>query len=519
MSSTINTIFPDREAYRQAATGGRPVVLCTELLADLETPVSTFMKLHDGQFGYLLESVEGGEKWARYSFIGCGDMGLVRGRGGQLEVVEHGRVAKTITARDSLAALQELLEPWTMGAVDGLPRFFGGAVGCLSYDAVRTFEALPDRHTPGLGYPELLFLLAPTLVIFDNVAQKMTVVSYANPSRGGIDASYDRAAARITDTVERLKRPLRAQPAWLRTKTSRRQVDKKAKQAEGMAGTEPILPGATSTMDQSTFEKMVIRAKEYIAAGDIIQVVLSQRFERPVGVTPFSVYRALRVINPSPYMYYLSFGDLKVVGSSPEVLVRCEEGNVELRPIAGTRPRGKNEAEDRQLEAELRADEKERAEHVMLVDLGRNDVGRVSQTGSVVVNELMGVERYSHVMHLVSNVTGRLTPGKSSSDVLRACFPAGTVSGAPKIRAMEIIEELEPTRRGLYAGAVGYLSFTGNLDAAINIRTMLFDNNRAFVQAGAGIVADSDPAREYAETVQKAAAMMAAIDWAERGLE
>jgi anthranilate synthase component 1 len=503
-------MIPSRSAYRLMAKSGRPVPIRSELTADLETPVSAFLKLHDGRHGYLLESVEGGEKWARYSFIGCGPMGLVRGSGNRLEVIEGGKVLRTIEARDGLAALEQLLAPWRMSASEtGLPRFFGGAVGCLGYDSVRQFETLPDRGKSGLGHADLLFLLASTMVIFDNVAQKLIVVSYANPgpstkgspTQQAIDAAYDRAAARIDETIAKLRRPFKV-PSW--------------------AGAKPVRGGKgariVSTVDQSAFEKMVLRAKDYIAAGDIMQVVLSQRFERPAKTSPFSVYRALRTINPSPYLYYLSFGDLKVVGSSPEALVRCVEGVIETRPIAGTRPRGQTPAEDQRLEAELKADEKERAEHLMLVDLGRNDVGRVSEPGSVVVDELMAVERYSHVMHLVSNVTGRLTEGRSGADVLRACFPAGTVSGAPKIRAMEIIEELEPTRRGLYAGAVGYLSFTGNVDAAINIRTILFEGKKAYVQAGAGIVADSDPAKEYWETVHKAQGMMAAMDRAELGI-
>jgi anthranilate synthase component 1 len=507
MSSSAKRLLPSLSAYRLLAKAGRPVPIRCELMADLETPVSAFLKLHDGRYGYLLESVEGGEKWARYSFIGCGAMGFVRGRGNRLEVVEGGKVLRTIEGRDGLAALEQLLAPWRMAASEaGLPRFFGGAIGCLGYDSVRQFERLPDLRKPGLNHPDLLFLLVSTMVIFDNVAQKLIVVSYANPgptpsNKHAADAAYNRAAARIDETVARLRRPFKL-PPWAASKP-----------AKGGKGARVV-----STVDQPAFERMVLRAKDYISAGDIMQVVLSQRFERPVKASPFSVYRALRLINPSPYLYYLSFGDLMVVGSSPEALVRCEDGVIETRPIAGTRPRGQTPAEDQRLEAELKADEKERAEHLMLVDLGRNDIGRVSEPGSVVVDELMAVERYSHVMHLVSNVTGRLAQGRSGADVLRACFPAGTVSGAPKIRAMEIIEELEPTRRGLYAGAIGYLSFTGNVDAAINIRTILFDGKKAYIQAGAGIVADSDPAKEYWETVHKAQGMMAAIDRAEEGI-
>jgi anthranilate synthase component 1 len=384
--------------------------------------------------------------------------------------------------------------------VPGLPRFVGGAVGYLGYDVVRTFEEIPAGRKDSLGLPNFAFLLADTLLIFDNVSQKIKVVANAHVRSAretDVRRAYAEAAARIEKMIARLKRPLR------RTRPKHRR--------------KPIT--FTPNMSRTDFEKMVMRTKEYIRAGDIVQAVLSQRWETRIQTTPFQLYRALRVINPSPYMYYLRVAGVELVGSSPETLVRCEDGVISVRPIAGTRRRGQTPEQDRQLELELLADEKERAEHVMLVDLGRNDVGRVARLGSVRVEALMQIERYSHVMHIVSQVTGRLAPSMTVYDVLQACFPAGTVSGAPKIRAMEIIEELEPTRRGPYAGAVGYFSFSGNMDMCINIRTVVIKGKQAYIQAGAGIVADSNPEHEYEETCNKARAMMNAIELAEQGLE
>jgi anthranilate synthase component I len=365
---------------------------------------------------------------------------------------------------------------------------------------VRTFEDLAARQKDPLNLPDFAFLLTDTLLIFDNVSQKIKVVATAHvTAKGarGIKAAYRSATERIERTITRLKRPLR------RTRLHRRR--------------KPVV--FTANMSKADFEKMVMRTKEYIRAGDIVQAVLSQRWEANVQAPSLQLYRALRVVNPSPYMYYLRIAGVELVGSSPETLVRCEDGVISVRPIAGTRRRGVNPDEDQQMEQRLLADEKERAEHVMLVDLGRNDVGRVAKPGSVTVDSLMHVERYSHVMHIVSNVTGQLDESKTSYDVLRACFPAGTVSGAPKIRAMEIIDELEPTRRGPYAGAVGYFSFSGNMDMCINIRTVVVKNHQAFIQAGAGIVADSNPEHEYEETCNKAKAMMKAVELAEQGLE
>jgi anthranilate synthase component 1 len=381
-----------------------------------------------------------------------------------------------------------------------MPRFFGGAVGYLGYDVVRFFENINPRPKETLGLPEFAFLLTDTLLIFDNVAQTIKVVANAyvpSPRLRHLRRAYREATKRIDAIIARLRRPLP-----LRAPHRRR------------------LPLTfTSNMSRADFEKLVTRSQDYIKSGDIFQVVLSQRWETRIRTSPFQIYRALRRINPSPYMYYLRVAGVELVGSSPEVLARCEDGVVSVRPIAGTRRRGDTQERDRALERELLADEKERAEHIMLVDLGRNDVGRVARYGTVHVGSLMRVERYSHVMHLVSDVVGKLSPSLSVYDVMKACFPAGTVSGAPKIRAMQIIEELEPTRRGPYAGAVGYFSFSGNMDTCINIRTIVVKGRRAYIQAGAGIVADSVPEQEYEETCNKARAMMNAIELAEQGLD
>jgi anthranilate synthase component 1 len=488
------------EEFAVLATQGNVIPLYREILADYDTPVSAFAKIDHGPAAYLLESVEGGENWARYSFLGSGAPAVICEREGDLLVTHGGRTRRVPSKGDPLARLRELMEEYRPVVVPGLPRFVGGAVGYLGYDVVRTFEDLPFRRKDGLGLPDLSFLITDTVLIFDNVSQKITVVANAHlRSRRDRDlrSAYAEATARIERMIDRLKRPLRHRRPRRRHK--------------------PLV--FTSNMSKADFEKMVVRAKEYIGAGDIFQCVLSQRWETQIRTKPFELYRALRVINPSPYMYYLRIGGVELVGSSPEILVRCEDGQIIVRPIAGTRRRGRTEVEDRRMEADLLADGKERAEHIMLVDLGRNDVGRVAQKGTVRVDGLMQVERYSHVMHMVSNATGRLDKDKTIYDVLAACFPAGTVSGAPKIRAMEIIEELEPTRRGPYAGAVGYLSFSGNMDMCINIRTIVISGHQAYVQAGAGIVADSDPQREYEETCNKARAMMRAIELAEQGLE
>ncbi|GIW10248.1 MAG: anthranilate synthase component I [Dehalococcoidia bacterium] len=478
---------PSRAAFRELASRGNLVPVYREIIADLETPVSAYLKVARGEYSFLLESVEGGERLARYSFIGT-DPDRV--------LTADGRVDPLLLVEEELARVQEVSLP-------GLPRFHGGAVGYLAYETVRHFERVPLAARDPLGLPEAIFLFTDTLLVFDHLRHTIKVLSHARVD-GDADRAYTRAIERIEELIDRLASPL---PHPVR--------------GRGELGGRAPSP-VTSNLEKDAYLAMVERGKEYIAAGDIIQVVLAQRFSRQTNVHPFAVYRALRGINPSPYMYFLHLGSFDIVGASPELLVRVEEGKVETHPIAGTRPRGRTEEEDQALEAELRADEKERAEHVMLVDLGRNDIGRVSQPGSVHVTQLMDVERYSHVMHLVSHVEGRLRPGLSPFDAVRSCFPAGTVSGAPKIRAMEIIAELEPDRRGPYAGAVGYFSYGGNLDMAITIRTMVMKEGLATVQAGGGIVADSVPEQEYAETVNKASAVLRAIELAENpasGLE
>jgi anthranilate synthase component 1 len=488
------------EQFRHYAGQGNVIPLYREILADYETPVSAFAKIDHGPSAYLLESIEGGEKWARYSFLGSGSPVVIYEDRGDLIQVRGKRKKRILSRGNPLERLRQVMAAYHPVTVPDLPRFVGGAVGYLSYDMVRTFEELPVRQKDHTNLPDFAFLLTDTLLIFDNVSHKIKVVANAHVAstrERDVREAYRAATDRIERMIARLKRPL------ARTRPHRRRL--------------PIT--FTSNMNRADFEKMVTRTKEYIRSGDVVQAVLSQRWETNVQASPLQLYRALRVINPSPYMYYLRVAGLELVGSSPETLVRCEEGVISVRPIAGTRRRGQSTEEDQQFERRLLADETERAEHVMLVDLGRNDVGRVARPGSVTVDSLMHVERYSHVMHIVSNVTGQVDSGKTCYDVLRACFPAGTVSGAPKIRAMEIIDELEPTRRGPYAGAVGYFSFSGNMDMCINIRTVVIKKHQAFVQAGAGIVADSNPEHEYEETCNKARAMMKAIELAEQGLE
>ncbi|MBD3177172.1 MAG: anthranilate synthase component I [Armatimonadia bacterium] len=492
---------PDREEFRRLAEKGNLIPVYEELLADLETPVSVLGKLGTEENTFLLESVADGEHLGRHSFIGHNPFFVLRARGDRVWL-EHGEHSSQRGLREDespLDVVRELLSGYQPVHVEGLPRFTGGAVGYVGYDTVRFFERLPDAPNDDLGLPDVLLLGTDELVIFDHVTHTMKVVVNAHVD-GDPDAAYDRAAERIRDTVERLQRPpegedIQGPRTWY-----------------GREIRPELREGTSSNFERADFEAAVDACKEYIAAGDIIQVVLSQRFSRRAGAPPFEIYRALRIVNPSPYMFYLAIGGLYVVGSSPEILVTYDNGEAVVRPIAGTRPRGKTRPEDLALEQELLSDEKERAEHIMLVDLGRNDLGRVCEFGSVEVDELMVVERYSHVMHIVSNVRGRVREDMDQYDVLAATFPAGTVSGAPKIRAMEIIDELEPTRRGVYAGAVGYFGFSGNMDTGIAIRTIVIDRGVAHVQAGAGIVADSVPSKEYEETLNKAAALFAAID-------
>jgi anthranilate synthase component I len=493
-------IRPTLEEFKQKAKQGNLIPVYREILADMETPVSAFLKIDDGMYSFLLESVEGGEKWARYSFLGSKPEVVVRSFGRTVEVIRNGKKETRAFEHDPLEAVRDILADYHPVPDPALPRFYGGGVGFMGYDVVRFFERLPDRKKPGLDTPDVLFMITDTLVIFDTITHRIKVVSNAHVNGGSVAAAYKDAVAKIDAIVKKLKKGARSQKSGVRRKQG-----KNAK--------------LKSNFTQPQYEQAVLKAKEYIKAGDIFQVVPSQRFERKVTAEPFEIYRALRLINPSPYMYFLRCGDTTVVGASPEVMVRLEEGRIDLRPIAGTRKRGATEEEDKALELELLADPKERAEHIMLVDLGRNDVGRVSEMGSVQVSELMVIERYSHVMHIVSNVRGKLSPGRDSYDVVRACFPAGTVSGAPKIRAMEIIDELEPTRRGPYAGAVGYFGFSGNMDTCITIRTLVIKDKVAYIQAGGGVVADSVPSLEYLETVNKAKAMMRAVEMAEEGLD
>ncbi len=493
---------PEFKEFCVLAKQGNLIPVYREVLADFETPVSALAKIDQGPCAYLLESVEGGEKWARYSFLGSGSPVLIQGSDRELIVSEGRRRRLVPVATDILASLRDMMSDYHPVPVAGLPRFYGGAVGYLSYDVVRQFERLPALRKDVLGLPQVSFLLTDTLLVFDNVAQTIKVVANARVSGRHYRKAYDDAVRRIDGMIARLRRPRNP----IRRPSPRRRAARRP-------------PAFTPNMSKADFEKMVVQTKEYIKAGDIFQGVLSQRWQASIQARPFDIYRALRVINPSPYMYYLRFPDVELVGASPEVLVRCEDGLVQLRPIAGTRRRGLDDEEDRALRDELLANVKERAEHVMLVDLGRNDVGRVAVPGTVRVKDFMVVEQYSHVMHLVSQVEGRMQPGKDAYDVLRACFPAGTVSGAPKIRAMEIVEELEPSRRGPYAGAVGYFGFSGNMDTCINIRTVVVKGRQALIQAGAGIVADSDPEAEYVETCNKAKAMMRAIEMAEKGLD
>ncbi len=475
---------PLEEVKRLAGQKGNLVPVYREINADLETPVSAYLKITRPPYSFLLESVEGGERLARYSFIGTEPYAITKTGRGQ----KDGYV-------DPLIPIEQEMSRFEPVPVAGLPRFTGGAVGYISYDAVKHFEHLPSPEADPLGLPESLFMLTTTLLVFDHLRHKIQVVSHAHLN-GDVEQAYSLAVARIDELVRRLEEPLSH-----KVKTTPSKVE----------------PGQefTPNISRRDYEAIVERVKEYIYAGDIIQAVPSRRLARPTKASPFNIYRALRTVNPSPYMYFLDLGDFQIIGASPELLVRVEDGTVSTHPIAGTRPRGHDPMEDAALEKELRSDEKERAEHIMLVDLGRNDIGRVSKPGTVEVTQLMDVERYSHVMHLVSHVTGKLRPEYSAYDALRACFPAGTVSGAPKIRAMEIIAEVEPEKRGPYAGAVGYFSLSGNMDTAITIRTIVLKNGVAYVQAGGGIVADSTPEGEYQETLHKAQAVLRAIDDAE----
>ena len=490
---------PSREEFHRLAQQSNLIPVYREILADMETPVSAFRKIARGRYSFLLESVAGGERIARYSFLGTEPALVFRSKGREIRLIRDGTVTTEILpqGQDPLHRLKSLLSPYRIALPAELPRFVGGLVGYIAYDMVRFFERLPEETVDDLQVDDSCFLLADSLIIFDHVRHRIIALSNAHVE-GNADKAYEEACARVDEMIERLRAPLPPAP-----KTPARQT--------------PVVFTPNQTPEQ--YQQAVARTKEYITAGDGTQMVISQRWHAPIQSHPFDVYRALRSLNPSPYMFFLKLGDQTLIGSSPETMVRLSGNRIELRPIAGTRPRGRSEQEDRRLADELLSDEKERAEHVMLVDLGRNDVGRVAERGSVQVTEYLTIERYSHVMHLVSHVVGVLRKDCDAYDVIAATFPAGTLTGAPKLRAMEIIHELEPEPRGVYGGAVGYVGYDGNLDLAITIRTIEATPGTVAVQAGAGVVYDSDPEREYQETCQKARGMQRAVALAAAGLQ
>jgi anthranilate synthase component I len=485
----------DNEFNALAAQGYNRIPVTLETFADLDTPLSIYLKLANRPYTYLLESVQGGERFGRYSFIGLASPTRLAVYGHQVMVLTGQRIAEREDDTNPLDFIGKYMQRFRAAPLAGLPRFSGGLVGCFGYDTVRYVEtrltktAKPDE----LGTPDILLMLSEEIAVVDNLSGKLTLVVYAEP---GVPGALQNARARLKELLAKLRQPV--------------SIPEEAAQSSAPAA---------SVFGEARFKNAVLRAKQYIKDGDVMQVVLSQRMSKPFKASPLALYRALRSLNPSPYMFFFNFHDFHVVGASPEILVRLENDDVTVRPIAGTRKRGHDAAEDQALAEELLADEKERAEHVQLLDLGRNDVGRVAQTGTVHVTENMNIERYSHVMHIVSNVEGKLKPGLSALDVLKATFPAGTVSGAPKVRAMEIIDELEPVKRGIYAGSAGYLGFHGDMDVAIAIRTAVIKDGQLHVQAGAGIVADSNPDSEWQETQNKAMAVVRAAEMAEHGLD
>ena len=481
-----------------AVQGYNRIPVVCGVLADLDTPLSTYLKLAEGPYSYLFESVEGGEKWGRYSIIGLPCRTRLKVLGRRVSVEEGDQVTESHEVADPLAFIESFQARYRAAPLEGLPRFNGGLVGYFGYDSIRYIEPrLGQCPNPDpIGAPDILLMVSDELVVFDNLSGHMYLIVHADPERGD---SLTSSRERIKELIGRMRQGTPVRPT-----TTARQV-----------GEDDFVSGFT----EAGFKLAVDRAKQYILDGDCMQVVLSQRLSIPFQAAPLDLYRALRGLNPSPYMYFLDLDDIQVVGSSPEILTRLEDGQVTVRPIAGTRRRGHTESEDKALEAELMADPKELAEHLMLIDLGRNDAGRVAKTGTVKLTDKMVVERYSHVMHIVSNVIGELREGMNAIDVLRATFPAGTVSGAPKIRAMEIIDELEPVKRGIYSGAVGYLSWNGNMDTAIAIRTAVIKNGQLHIQAGAGIVADSIPSLEWKETMNKGRAVFRAVAMAEAGID
>ncbi|MES9959192.1 MAG: anthranilate synthase component I [Sedimenticola sp.] len=480
-----------------AAEGHNRIPVMCEVLADLDTPLSVYLKLADGPHSYLFESVQGGEKWGRYSIIGLPCRTLLRIKGHTITVETDGEVVETHAADDPLAFIEGFQQRYHVAEHENLPRFTGGLVGYFGYDTIRYIEPkLAECPNPDpIDNPDIMLMVSDEVVVFDNLRGRLYVIVYEDPSNGG---TFEQGRQRLRVIVDQMRSGMPHQQH-----SEQREIDESH---------------FVSGFSEEGFKQAVERTKQYILDGDCMQVVLSQRLSIPFNAPPLDLYRALRGLNPSPYMYFLNMGDFHIVGSSPEILTRLEDGEVTVRPIAGTRRRGYSEEEDKALEAELLADPKEIAEHLMLIDLGRNDAGRVAKIGSVKLTDKMVIERYSHVMHIVSNVIGELKDGMTAIDVLRATFPAGTVSGAPKIRAMEIIDELEPVKRGVYAGAVGYLSWNGNMDTAIAIRTAVIKNGTLHIQAGAGVVADSRPELEWKETMNKGRAVFRAVALAEAGL-
>ena len=484
---------------KYAQQGYNRIPISREVLADLDTPLSAYLKVADGAYSYLFESVHGGEQWGRYSIIGLPCKTWVKITGEEVTLEKQGEKVEKLTHSEPLVWIEEFRQRYKVPDIEGLPRFNGGLVGYFGYETIGYIE--PRLKSSGkedpIGNPDILLMVSEEMLVFDNLSGKVLVLTHANPSE---DLAYENAQTRLDVLIERL----RNSTAISDSTSSFKQV----KESDFVSG-----------FTQQGYEDAVLKVKDYIVAGDVMQVVISQRMSIPYSATALSLYRALRCLNPSPYMYYLNLDDFHIVGSSPEILARLEDGKVTVRPIAGTRPRGATPEQDIALEKELLADPKELAEHLMLIDLGRNDAGRVAKTGTVNLTDKMFIERYSHVMHIVSNVTGELQEGKDAFDVLAATFPAGTVSGAPKIRAMEIIDELEPVKRGVYSGAIGYISWSGNMDTAIAIRTAVIKDKTLHIQAGAGIVYDSVPRNEWDETMNKGRAIFRAVAMAEAGLD
>jgi len=487
---------PRKEEFLRQAERGGLIPIYKEILSDTYTPLSVYKRLEGREkFSFLLESVEKGERWGRYSFLGTNPEIIFKSKGTNIEIIRDKEIQR-LRSEEPLSELKRILDRYSPDRREDLPCFFGGWVGYIGYDTIRLFEPVVGERKENiddLSLPDIFLLLAKELLLFDHLKQSLKVVVNVQ-IEGDSERVYEQAIGRIEEIIKQIREPVKKERTFPYSFTC---LEEKNWQ---------------TNITREEFERGVEKAKEYIREGEIIQVVLSQRWETELDCSPLDIYRALRCANPSPYMFFLDFGEVKLIGSSPEILVRAQEGRAETRPIAGTRRRGESEEEDRRLEKELVEDPKERAEHIMLVDLGRNDLSKVCEYGSVSVSELMRVEKYSYVMHIVSHCEGRLRKDRSIFDLFQACFPAGTVTGAPKIRAMQIIEELEKNKRSVYAGAVGYFAFSGNMDSCITIRTILIKGDRVYVQAGAGIVADSDPKKEYEETVNKAKAMKQAVE-------